>query len=92
MDRIRKDGTPAKLSTDLTNMVVHKKSEASYNGRNTNSPPRQPHTKCKNWSGTNPVRVLIDQTLRLPRPLCIFSTNKFKRMYLQLEKRNQQTI
>ncbi|NLI64477.1 MAG: bifunctional diaminohydroxyphosphoribosylaminopyrimidine deaminase/5-amino-6-(5-phosphoribosylamino)uracil reductase RibD [Bacteroidales bacterium] len=71
MDRIRKDGTPAKLSTDLTNMVVHKKrSEASAIMVGTQTALLDnPILNVRNWSGTNPVRVLIDQTLRLPRPL-----------------------
>ena len=71
IDRIRKDGTPAKLSTQLTNMIVHKKrSEASAIMVGTQTALLDnPILNVRNWAGENPVRVIIDQTLRLPRPI-----------------------
>ncbi len=95
IDRIRKDGTPAKLSTKLTNMIVHKKrSEASAIMVGTQTALLDnPILNVRNWAGPNPVRVLIDQTLRLPRPLLHLFDNEIQTyVFTAREKKSSEKV
>lgn len=74
IDLNRKDGSPIKLSTPLTSMLVHKKrseSDAIMVGTRT-ALLDNPSLTVRNWYGKNPVRIVLDKSLSLPTDLCLF--------------------
>lgn len=74
IDRLRQEGSPAVLSTPLTSMYVHKM-RAEYKailvGRRT-ALLDNPSLTTRNWYGPNPLRLVIDRKLTLPRELKLF--------------------
>lgn len=74
MDYLRNDGHPAILSTPLTSMCVHKlrtEYSAILVGRRT-ALLDNPSLTSRYWYGKNPIRLVIDKDLTLPRHLHIF--------------------
>ena len=68
MDITRTDGHPAILSNPLTSMLVHKKRaevDAIMIGTRT-ALLDNPVLNVRNWYGENPLRVVIDRTLKIP--------------------------
>lgn len=75
LDVRRESGVPVKLSTDLTSMLVHKRRaevDAILVGTNT-ALLDNPSLTVRQWYGKNPLRVVIDRSLRLPKSLKLFS-------------------
>lgn len=75
MDVNRTDGKPVILSSPLTAMLVHKKRaehDAILVGRRT-ALLDNPSLSTRNWYGKNPVRLVIDKDLTLPRDLELFN-------------------
>lgn len=67
-------GNPVKLSTDETVMLVHKKramADAIMVGTQT-ALLDNPSLTVRDWYGHNPVRVVLDKYLSLPRSLKLF--------------------
>lgn len=75
LDICRKAGKPAILSSPLTSMLVHKRRaehDAILVGRRT-ALLDNPTLTTRNWYGDNPVRLIIDKDLSLPRTLSLFN-------------------
>lgn len=74
LDLSRTGGSPVKLSTDQTAMLVHKKramTDAIMVGTQT-ALLDNPTLTVRDWYGRNPVRVVLDKYLSLPRTLHLF--------------------
>lgn len=75
IDINRTDGKPVILSNPLTGMLVHKKRaehDAILVGRRT-ALLDNPSLSTRNWYGKNPVRLVIDKDLTLPKDLELFN-------------------
>ena len=74
IDKNRKEGSPVLLSTPLTSMVVHKRRaehDAILVGRKT-ALLDNPSLTTRNWFGKDPIRLVIDKNLTLPKQLHLF--------------------
>ena len=74
IDIERTDGKPVILSSPLSSMLVHKKraeADAIMVGRRT-ALLDNPSLTVRNWYGRNPIRIVLDRTLSLPKDLQIF--------------------
>lgn len=74
IDVLRTDGHPILLSSPLTSMIVHKRRaehKAILVGRRT-ALLDNPSLTTRNWYGENPIRLVIDKDLTLPRELQLF--------------------
>ncbi|MGL4851835.1 MAG: bifunctional diaminohydroxyphosphoribosylaminopyrimidine deaminase/5-amino-6-(5-phosphoribosylamino)uracil reductase RibD [Phocaeicola sp.] len=74
MDLIREGGEAARLSTPLTQAVVHKRRaehDAILVGRKT-ALLDNPSLTTRSWFGSNPLRIVIDRNLTLPNSLHLF--------------------
>ncbi len=74
IDIERTDGKPVILSSPLSSMLVHKKraeADAIMVGRRT-ALLDNPSLTVRNWYGHNPIRIVLDRTLSLPKDLQIF--------------------
>ena len=74
IDKNREGGSPILLSTPLTSMVVHKRRaehDAILVGRKT-ALLDNPSLTTRNWFGKDPIRLVIDKDLTLPKDLCLF--------------------
>lgn len=68
IDVKRNSGKPAVLSSQLTSMLVHKRRaevDAIIVGTRT-ALLDNPTLNVRNWYGNNPLRVVIDRTLKIP--------------------------
>lgn len=75
IDVNRTAGSPVILSNPLTGMLVHKKRAehaAILVGRRT-ALLDNPSLTTRNWYGKNPIRLVIDRDLTLPKSLRLFS-------------------
>ncbi|MEO7961682.1 MAG: bifunctional diaminohydroxyphosphoribosylaminopyrimidine deaminase/5-amino-6-(5-phosphoribosylamino)uracil reductase RibD [Ginsengibacter sp.] len=70
-------GKRLKISNELSNRLVHKwRSEEAAILIGTNTVETDdPLLTTRLWAGKNPVRIIIDQSLRLPRSLNIFNND-----------------
>ncbi len=74
IDRNRTEGAPVVLSTPLTQMTVHRQRaehKAILVGRRT-ALLDNPSLTVREWVGANPLRLVIDKELTLPRRLRLF--------------------
>ena len=74
IDIERTDGKQVILSSPLSSMLVHKKraeADAIMVGRRT-ALLDNPSLTVRNWYGRNPIRIILDRTLSLPKDLQIF--------------------
>ena len=74
IDKKRTDGHPVRLSSDLSVMMVHKhraEAAAILVGRRT-AKLDNPSLNIRSWYGKNPVRVVLDRNLSLPKHLHLF--------------------
>ena len=74
IDKHRDSGSAAKLSTDFTSMLVHKRRaeiDAIMVGTNT-AVLDNPSLTVRNWYGSDPIRIVIDKNLRLSSQLNLF--------------------
>ena len=74
IDKNREGGSPVLLSTPLTSMVVHKRRaehDAILVGRKT-ALLDNPSLTTRNWFGKDPIRLVIDKDLTLPKDLLLF--------------------
>lgn len=77
IDINRKHEDPARpvwITNELSRHLVHKwRTENSGIMVGTRTAERDnPHLNVRNWTGSNPTRIVIDRTLRLPTDLAIF--------------------
>jgi riboflavin biosynthesis protein RibD len=74
IDINRIGGLPVILSNPLTNMLVHKtRSEVNAIMVGTRTARLDnPLLNVRNWSGTNPLRIVLDRDLDLPKALHLF--------------------
>ena len=74
IDVCRENGSPVVLSTPITSMYVHKQRaehKAILVGRKT-ALLDNPSLTTRNWYGKNPLRLVIDRELSLPKELKLF--------------------
>mgnify|MGYP002624604624 CR=1 FL=1 len=74
MDVERNGGEPVKLSSPLTRMVAHKRRaehQAIIVGTRT-ALLDNPSLNVRDWCGPQPLRIVIDRELKLPRQLRLF--------------------
>ena len=77
IDLHRSGGHPFIFSSPLSSMLVHKRRaehDAILIGRKT-AHLDNPSLTTRNWYGKNPVRMVIDKNLTLPRHLSLFNGN-----------------
>lgn len=75
IDSIRNGGEAVKLSTPLSSVYVHAqraKHQAILVGRRT-AEWDNPSLTVRGWTGKQPLRLVIDRTLTLPRELRLFT-------------------
>lgn len=74
MDMVREGGEPVKLSSPLTQMISHKRRaehQAIMVGTRT-ALLDNPSLNVRQWVGSQPLRIVIDRDLKLPRHLKLF--------------------
>lgn len=74
MDVERNDGEPVKLSSPLTQLIAHKRRaehQAIIVGTQT-ARLDNPSLNVRDWCGPQPLRIVIDKDLTLPRHLHLF--------------------
>ena len=74
MDVERNDGEPVKLSSPLTQLIAHKRRaehQAIIVGTQT-ARLYNPSLNVRDWCGPQPLRIVIDKDLTLPRHLHLF--------------------
>ncbi|MDL2212700.1 bifunctional diaminohydroxyphosphoribosylaminopyrimidine deaminase/5-amino-6-(5-phosphoribosylamino)uracil reductase RibD [Bacteroides sp. OttesenSCG-928-N06] len=94
IDVARDGGYPVILSTALTSMLVHQKramADAIMVGTQT-ALLDNPSLTVRNWSGNNPVRIVIDRQLALPSTLRLFDTTVPTLVYTTKEKDEKQNL
>lgn len=90
IDRERIDGSPVRLSTDLTGMIVHKRraeADAIMVGTNT-ALLDNPSLTVRNWYGKNPLRVILDKYLMLSTSLNLFDDKVPTLVYTLKQREN----
>lgn len=73
----RKNRAPVWITNKYTNLSVHKwrsEEQAILIGTNT-AVADNPQLTTRNWSGSNPTRIVIDQNLRIPKDSAVFDGN-----------------
>lgn len=86
IDYNRSEGNAVLLSSPLTSMLVHKKRAehtAILVGRKT-ALLDNPSLSTRHWYGKNPVRIVIDKNLTLPKHLHLFDGNIRTIVFTQL--------
>lgn len=89
IDINRVGGSPVILSNPLTNMLVHKtrsEVDAIMVGTRT-ARLDNPLLSVRNWSGKNPVRIVLDRDLDLPKTLHLFD-NTIKTLVFTSKQRS----
>lgn len=74
IDKLRTSGEPIIISNPFTQILVHKmrsECDAIMIGTNT-ALLDNPSLTTRKWAGNNPVRIVFDRSLRLPKNLKIF--------------------
>ncbi|MEG2514820.1 MAG: bifunctional diaminohydroxyphosphoribosylaminopyrimidine deaminase/5-amino-6-(5-phosphoribosylamino)uracil reductase RibD [Bacteroidaceae bacterium] len=74
IDVNRTDGNPVILSSPLTSMLVHKR-RAEVDGILVGTRTAlldNPSLNVRNWQGNNPLRIVLDRQLKLPKNLHLF--------------------
>lgn len=74
IDKLRTSGEPIIISNPFTQILVHKmrsECDAIMIGTNT-ALLDNPSLTTRKWTGNNPVRIVFDRSLRLPKNLKIF--------------------
>ena len=80
MDVERNDGEPVKLSSPLTQLIAHKRRaehQAIIVGTQT-ARLDNPSLNVRDWCGPQPLRIVIDKDLTLPRHLHLFDGSQPK--------------
>ena len=88
IDKNREGGSPVLLSTPLTSMIVHKRRaehDAILVGRKT-ALLDNPSLTTRNWFGKDPVRLVIDKNLTLPKQLHLFDNKVRTLVFTQQNK------
>lgn len=72
------DGSPIKISNQLSQIYSHKmraEEDAIMVGTNT-ALNDNPQLNVRQWRGRNPIRIVLDKSLRLPQQLKIFDDSQ----------------
>lgn len=94
IDKKREEGSPVILSSLLTSMVVHKRRaehDAILVGRKT-ALLDNPSLTTRNWFGKDPVRLVIDKDLTLPKHLQLFDGKVRTIIFTQENTTESQTL
>lgn len=94
IDIKRTEGKPVILSSPLSSMLVHKKraeTDAIMIGRRT-ALLDNPSLTVRNWYGRNPIRVVLDRTLSLPKGLKIFDGEIPTLIFTEKEQQEEKNV
>ena len=94
IDKNREGGSPVLLSTPLTSMIVHKRRaehDAILVGRKT-ALLDNPSLTTRNWFGKDPVRLVIDKNLTLPKQLHLFDGKARTLVFTQQNETNHHPL
>jgi diaminohydroxyphosphoribosylaminopyrimidine deaminase / 5-amino-6-(5-phosphoribosylamino)uracil reductase len=97
MDKVRPvtgKGSPAKITNSLASMLVHKHracESAIMVGTNT-AILDNPFLTVRNWSGKNPLRIVIDQYLKLPESLHLFDNTVRTMVFTSISHADSENI
>lgn len=94
IDIKRTEGKPVILSSPLSSMLVHKKraeTDAIMVGRRT-ALLDNPSLTVRNWYGRNPIRVVLDRTLSLPKGLQIFDGEIPTLIFTEKEQQEEKNV
>jgi len=87
-------GEPAWISNELSHTLVHKwrsEEQAIMVGTNT-AHLDNPQLNVREWSGKNPLRVVLDKTLRLSKDLHLFDRSIPTVVFTSCEKKSQKNL
>jgi diaminohydroxyphosphoribosylaminopyrimidine deaminase/5-amino-6-(5-phosphoribosylamino)uracil reductase len=87
-------GSPAKITNSLATMLAHKHracESAILVGTNTASMDN-PFLTVRNWSGKNPLRIVIDRYLKLPETLHLFDNTVNTMVFTSLSHSDSENI
>lgn len=85
---------PLKISNELTKILVHKQraqNQAIMVGTNT-ALLDNPTLTVRNWSGRNPVRIVIDKSGRIPENYHLLNDNIKTLVYTEQEKESKENV
>ena len=88
IDTVRNDGTPARISTPLSRLAVHKiraSHDAILVGTRT-ALLDDPSLDVRYWTGRSPLRLVLDRSGMLPRTLRMFDGSAPAVVYTASEK------
>lgn len=91
IDKNRIQGKPTRISSPLSTIVTHKRRaeiESILVGRRT-ALLDNPSLSVRSWYGKNPIRLVLDRALSLPKELHLF--NGETKTYLFTEKNSKST-
>ncbi len=93
IDINREEGGPITLSTSLTSMIVHKR-RTEIDGIMVGTRTAlldNPHLNIRNWSGENPIRIIIDRELTLPATLNLFDNTIKTLVFTSVYRKNTES-
>ena len=85
---------PLWITNDLCRTVVHKwrsEEQAIMVGTNT-AEKDDPQLNVRNWSGNDPLRLVLDRTLRLPEGLKLFDKSIPTIVFTEKKKKNEENL
>ena len=88
IDLIRTKGKAAKLSSELTSMLVHKR-RAEIDGIMVGTRTAlldNPSLTVRNWFGKNPIRIVVDRELKISKENPMLSGNEKTIVFTSLSK------
>ena len=94
IDVKRENGKPAMISNELTKTIVHKyraENQSIMVGKNT-ALLDNPSLTTRDGYGKNPIRLVLDRKLTLPKELNIFNDKADTIIFNELEDRNEGNI
>jgi diaminohydroxyphosphoribosylaminopyrimidine deaminase/5-amino-6-(5-phosphoribosylamino)uracil reductase len=91
---VSETGSPAKITNSLATMLVHKLrscESAILVGTNT-ALMDNPFLTVRNWSGKNPLRIVIDQYLKLPESLHLYDHTVRTMVFTSMPRTDSENI
>ena len=94
MDINRTEGTPAKLSNELTSMLVHKR-RAEIDGIMVGTRTAlldNPSLTVRQWNGKNPKRILLYRTIKVPSTSSIYNKESETLVFTTMHQESKDNV